>query len=115
MHNFKETESYVTDTGSYGPQPGCISGYALCHTMVHTAKSKIAVYLNFEVLGAPNGGRMIMGTSDGVTPKGSEKTTQLYVDYFKSKNTPYFIYLTLNKITKNLRRFRKTPYQTPHF
>ena len=55
-------------------------------------KDKIAVYLNYETLGAPNGGRMIMGTADGISSKGSEKVTAFFVDYFKSQGLKYFVF-----------------------
>lgn len=55
-------------------------------------KSKIASYLNFEVLGAPNGGRMIMGATNDITPKGSEKITELFENYFKAHNQKYFVF-----------------------
>jgi Zn-dependent M28 family amino/carboxypeptidase len=55
-------------------------------------KAKIKVYLNYEILGAPNGGRFIMGTADGITPAGSEKITKLYENYFKSAKLKYFTF-----------------------
>ena len=54
--------------------------------------AKIKVYLNYEVLGAPNGGRFIMGYAEGITPKGSEKVTQKAAEYFKSQGLKYFIF-----------------------
>ncbi len=47
-------------------------------------KNKIALYLNHEILGAPNGGRFIMGTTPNLTSPGSEVITKLYSDYFNS-------------------------------
>lgn len=44
-------------------------------------KTRIAVYLNHEILGAPNGGRFIMGTDENSAPAGSEKIAQLYAQY----------------------------------
>lgn len=55
-------------------------------------KEKIALYLNYEILGAPNGGRLIMGTAEGVTPPGSEKITQLYADYFTAQGQKFYIF-----------------------
>lgn len=75
-----------------GEELGLIGSNYYVEHLSQAETSKIAVYLNFEVLGAPNGGRMIMGTADGVTPKGSEKITQLYVDYFKSQNLKYYVF-----------------------
>lgn len=54
--------------------------------------AKISAYFNYEDLGAPNGGRMIMGYSPDVTPKGSEEITNLYTDYFKAQNLKYFVF-----------------------
>lgn len=54
--------------------------------------AKITAYFNYEDLGAPNGGRMIMGYSPDVTPKGSDEITNLYADYFKSQNLKYFVF-----------------------
>lgn len=55
-------------------------------------RANIALYLNYEILGAPNGGRMIMGTEEGITSPGSEAITKLYADYFASKNLKYIIF-----------------------
>lgn len=55
-------------------------------------KSKIAVYLNTEILGASNGARLIMDAKDGVTSPGSEKVVQVYADYFKSQNLKYYAF-----------------------
>lgn len=49
-----------------------------------TDKANIALYLNYEILGAPNGARFIMGTNKG-DPPGTDKIIRLYVDYFKAQ------------------------------
>jgi Zn-dependent M28 family amino/carboxypeptidase len=43
-------------------------------------RDAIAVYLNFDMLASPNGGRMVYDDSSG--PAGSERVTQLFAGYF---------------------------------
>jgi hypothetical protein len=43
-------------------------------------REAIAVYLNFDMLGSPNGGRMVY--DDSIGPSGSDHVTQLFADYF---------------------------------
>nr|MDQ2993983.1 M28 family peptidase [Pseudomonadota bacterium] len=65
-----------------GEEIGLLGSTFYVNHLSTDAKSKIAVYLNYESLGAPNGGRLIMGTATGLTSPGSEVVTQLYKDYF---------------------------------
>lgn len=55
-------------------------------------KKKIALYLNYEILGAPNGGRLIMGAKNGVTPPGTEKISKFYANYFKSQGLKSYVF-----------------------
>jgi Zn-dependent M28 family amino/carboxypeptidase len=43
-------------------------------------RGSIAVYLNFDMLASPNGGRMVYADSGG--PPGSDRITQLFTSYF---------------------------------
>jgi len=75
-----------------GEEEGLIgSTYYISH-LDAKEKAKISLYLNYEILGAPNGGRMIMGAADGVTPPGSEKIVKLYTDYFNSQNLKSYVF-----------------------
>ena len=67
------------------------STYYMTH-LNNSEKAKIALYLNYEILGAPNGARLIMGTKLGVTSPGSEKITETYVNYFKQQGLKYFVF-----------------------
>lgn len=67
------------------------SNYYVAH-LSSAEKEKIKVYLNTEILGAPNGARLIMDAKEGVTSPGSEKVVQVYADYFKSQNLKYFAF-----------------------
>ncbi|MCP6756594.1 M28 family peptidase, partial [Klebsiella pneumoniae] len=67
------------------------STYYVDH-LTKTEKEKIQLYLNYEILGAPNGGRLIMGSAEGITPPGSEKITALYVNYFTAQRLKFFVF-----------------------
>lgn len=68
-----------------GEEVGLIGSQYYVDHLSKEEKAKIAVYLNYEILGAPNGARLIMGANDDISPPGSEKITQLYVDYFNTQ------------------------------
>lgn len=67
------------------------SNYYIEHLSAAEA-AKIMVYFNYEDLGAPNGARMIMGTANGITPKGSDAFIDLYKKYFESQNEKYYVF-----------------------
>jgi Zn-dependent M28 family amino/carboxypeptidase len=54
-------------------------------------KKRIAVYINHEILGAPNGGRFIMGTDDTTSPPGSKEIVERYMAYFTSMGLSFFV------------------------
>jgi len=67
-----------------GEELGLIGSQFYVDHLSAEEKAKIAVYLNYEILGAPNGARLIMG-ADKDAPPGTKKITQLYVDYFNQQ------------------------------
>lgn len=75
-----------------GEEEGLLGSTYYVNHLDDNEKAKISLYLNYEILGAPNGGRMIMGAVDGLTPPGSEKIVKLYADYFASQNLKSFVF-----------------------
>lgn len=75
-----------------GEELGLIGSNYYVQHLTDIEKKKIAVYLNAEILGAPNGGRLIMDTKDGVTSPGSEEVVKVYAEYFKSHNLKYYAF-----------------------
>ena len=75
-----------------GEEEGLIGSTYYVDHLDAQEKAKIALYLNYEILGAPNGGRMIMGAADGITPPGSEKIVKLYTDYFEAQKLKYYVF-----------------------
>jgi aminopeptidase Y len=75
-----------------GEEEGLLGSTYYINHLDDKEKAKISLYLNYEILGAPNGGRMIMGAADGVTPPGSEKIVKLYTDYFNSQNLKSYVF-----------------------
>lgn len=75
-----------------GEEIGLIGSTYYVNHLNNAEKSKIALYLNYEILGAPNGARLIMNHKNGVTPPGSEKITQTYINYFKQQKLKYFVF-----------------------
>ncbi len=45
---------------------------------------EISAYLNFDMLGSPNGGRFVY--NDSGNPRGSEKIEEVFTDYFESQD-----------------------------
>lgn len=75
-----------------GEEEGLLGSTYYMNHLSEKDKANIALYLNHEILGAPNGGRLIMGTAPDATSPGSEKITQLYVDYFKSQGLKAYVF-----------------------